>query len=457
MLRGSLKRVYKNLCIYKDSQNKFSKFVIPLLIIRYVTLNVSSATTSNTLLFSIDQYLNTSENSSDQNLYYDLNQNFKLQGGQSAKVEINLNWSQNENYLYTHVSNLFYEFEGSKFSLGFKKIEWSKTLDFFQSSEWQQQLERNKLRPKTGGNLGIFYNFDVRNLKVDIMYSPYFIPTRGPDVDFKNGAAVSQNPWFLKPPQDVPFKGDTFSTNYKLEDPNLADLLAEQTLAFKVNALEGKNWTLNLAYANKPSPKLVTDLDFTANIADPDVPIDVIIKSRAVRHELMSGDLSYLISQRTKATFGYLNENFASQSLNSKSETYMQPLDQNNFTFLISHTNEKYRLSVGGIYRNGGRSKSLGELASALVNQNINYIYEQAVKLDFTYFKAFSWTLNTSFSYDFLQKGFLTSATLQRQFSKSVINIGFDAIEPLDTSDQSSFVYQYRNLDRIWAGLSYVF
>ncbi len=438
---------------------KPSKFVFLLFVLRSFTLSSSSANSvnSSSFLFSIDQYLNASENSSDQNIYYDLNRNFKMGSGQNLKAELNLNWSQNENYLYPHISDLYYGFRGNQFALGFKKLAWSENLDYFKSSEWQQQLERNKLHPKTGGNFGLYYETAIQNLKIDVMYSPYFIPSRGPDVDFKNGIAVSENPWFLLPPDEVPYEGDTFSTRYQIEDPDMSELLKQQSIAIKVNAVENKNWALNLAYANKPSPRLVTDLDFTANIADPDVPIDVFIKARAVRHQLISSDLSYLFSRNTKVTVGYLNENFDTQSLDSASETFMNPIDQNNYTVLVTHKTKIYELGVGGIYREGGRSSAEGELASALVNQNLNYIYERAVKIDFTYFRTWGWSLNTSFSYDFLQKGLLTSMLFQRQFSNAIINLGFDALEPLDASDQSSFVYQYRNLDRVWAGLSYVY
>lgn len=460
MLRGT----YKDKKFwFRNKISKFkmkpSKFVFLLCVVRSFTLSSSSASSvnSSSFLFSIDQYLNATENNSDQNIYYDLNRNFKLGSGQNFKAELNLNWSQNENYLYPHISNLFYEFQGANFAVGFKKVNWSENLDYFKSPEWQQQLERNKLHPKTGGNLGFYYEASVQNLKIDVMYSPYFIPSRGPDIDFKNGVAVTENPWFLLPPDEVPYEGDTFSTRYQIKDPDMSDLLRQQSLAIKVNAVENKKWILNLAYANKPSPRLVTDLDFTANIAEPEVPIDVFINARAVRHQLLSTDLSYLFSRNTKVTVGYLNENFDTQSLSSVSETYMNPMDQNNYTLLITHKTKKFELGIGGIYRDGGRSIAEGELASALVNQNLNYIYEQAVKIDFTYLKTWGWSLNTSFSYDFLQKGLLTSMLFQRQFSNAIINLGFDALEPLDASDQSSFVYQYRNLDRVWAGLSYVF
>lgn len=419
----------------------------------------SLKSSSSSLLFSIDQYLNTSENNSDQNIYYNANNTLNVSEGQQLTYDFNLNWTQNENYLYAHVEDFYYSIQsfGNPLNIGFKKVNWAENLDYFQSPEWQQQLERNRLHPRTGGNLGLFYGFNFQNLKFDIQYSPFFIPTRGPDIQFENGRAVTESPWMIAPPDEVPYEGDNFPTRYSLENPDLSKFLREQSIAVRVLAYEGNDWILNLGYANKPSPKYVTDLDFQANISDPDVPIDISIRPRVVRHQLISSELTYKVSQNSKFTLGYMNENFDRESLISESQTFMQPLNQNVVSLIFSKKTERYSFGIGGIYRNGGRTDAIGELASALVNQNLNYIYEQAIKLDFTYFKTWGWTINTSVSYDFLQKGLLTSASLQRTFSNALLNIGFDALEPINATDEASFIYQYRNLDRVWAGVSYVF
>lgn len=435
--------------------------MLSLLVTRHLTLGVSSADTTkaNTFLFSVDQYLNATENSSDQNIYYNINRTFNISPVQTARIDMNLNWSQNESYLYTHVENFYYGLSGidKNFNFGVKKLNWSSNLDNFNSPEWQQQMDRNKMHPLTGGNLGLFYNVQTQGFVIDLMYSPLFIPQRGPDVRFQNGQAITQSPWFLAPPSEVPYDGDTFSTRYELEDPDLSEFLREQTVAVKALAFNKDGLSLNMGYANKPSPRYVTDLDFQANVSDPSVPIDIFIRPRVVRHQLLSADLKYSFNEYRFLTLGYMNENFDDQSFTSESETFMQPLDQNVFTLVYSQKTPTYEVSLGGIYRDGGRSRSVGELASALVNQNLNYIYEQAVKFDFTYFKTWGWTVNASISYDFLQKGMLTSATLQRSFNQALINVGFDALEPIDATDESSFIYQYRNLDRVWAGVSYVF
>lgn len=440
--------------------------MLTLILSRYVTLGVTEASLhsltassvagkTNSILFSIDQYLNASENNSDQNIYYNIDRTLPVFADHTIEVDMNLNWSQHENYLYLHATDLHYSI--SNFDIGIKKLSWSSNLDFFHSQEWQQQLERNKLNPKTGGNLGFFYGMQGEGFNVDLMYSPFFLPTRGPDFKFVDGMAYTESPWFLLPPTEVPYDGDTFSTRYELQDIDYAEFLRQQSYAFNVTAFNSKDWTFNIGYANKPSPKLVTDLDFQANVSDPNVPIDVFVKPRVVRHQLISSQLSYNFSTQSRLTFGYLNETFDKDSGSSESETYMQPLDQDVFSLVFNHTNERYSLSLGGIWREGGRSRSVGELASALASQNLNYLYEQAIKLDFTYFQTWGWSLHTSMSYDFFQKGILTTASFQRTINNALLNVGFDALEPINASDESSFIYQYRNLDRVWAGVSYVF
>lgn len=409
----------------------------------------------NQILISIDQYLNASKNNSDQNIYYNIRRSLQWSDEQKFITDMNLNWSQHESYLYIHVSDLYYSL--NNFSLGFKKLPWSTNLDFFHSSEWQQQMERNKLNPKTGGNFGFFYKAETENMSADFLFSPFFMPTRGPHFKFTNGQPVSDSPWFLTPPTEVPYDGEIFATRYQLEDIKYADFLKHQSYAFRFQAVDGPKWSFNFAYANKPSPKLVTDLDFQANVSDQNVPIDIFIRPRVVRHQLVSSELSYKFSEYSRFTMGYMNEAIDKQSVTSSSETFMQPLDQNVFSIVYSQTNERWGLSIGALWRDGGRSRSFGELASALASQNLNYLYEQAIKIDFSYFQTWGWTLHTSMSYDFLQKGLLTTASFQRTLNNTLITLGFDALEPINTSDEASFIYQYRNLDRVWAGVSYVF
>ncbi len=445
--------------IHKRYKHAF--VLITFTIYRYLTLNISEAETAgkNQLLFSIDQYLNTSENNSDQNIYYNIDESVRLSSAQRLEVEINLNWSQHENYLYFHVENFYYGINGidKNINVGFKKLEWSENMDFFKSQEWQQQMQRNRLNPMTGGNLGVFYVIKTPGLNIDLMYSPFFLPSRGPDVGFENGRAVTQNPWFLAPPTEVPYEGDTFSTRYELKNPELTDFLKQQTIAIKALAFDSQHWSLNIGYANKPSPRFVTDLDFQANISDPSVPIDISIQPRALKHQLISSDLTYNFSQNSKMTLGYMNESFAQESASSDSQTYIQPIDQNVLSLIYSQETKSYAFSFGGIWREGGRSRAIGELSSALVNQNINYLYERALKIDFKYFKTWGWTVNTSASYDFRQNGILTTVSLQTTINDALLNIGFDALEPINATDESSFIYQFRNLDRVWAGVSYVF
>lgn len=462
----------------KALKSKHLKVMLSLILLQLLTLNAASAYPSgasnsntakknsvnpslaaNALHFSLDQYLNTTENSSDQNIFYDMNRNYAITEHHRAVVNMHFNWSQNENYLYVQAENLYYSISGldKNLNVGIKKLSWSENLDMFNSPEWQQQLERYKLHPRTGGNLGLFYGLQTPGLFLDIMYSPFFIPNRGPDVEFASGQAVTQSPWFLTPPREVPYDGEIFSTRYELQDPDLNEFLREQTVAVKALAFDSKGLSLNIGYANKPSPRYVTDLDFQANVSNPNVPIDVSIRPRVVRHQLVSADLKYSFSGFSRFSLGYMNENFDNQSFSSESETFMQPLDQSVYTFVYGFETLTYGVTLGGIWRDGGRSRAVGELASALVNQNLNYIYEQAIKLDFSYFRTWGWTINGSVSYDFLQKGMLTSATLQRSVNNALINIGFDALEPINTDDQASFIYQYRNLDRVWAGVSYVF
>lgn len=424
-------------------------------------LIVTAATHQTHVSMSLDQYLNVSEAgmASDQIVQASVNYQTPFWFQTFILSDVDAVWSGNEETLFYNIKNLNLNYgHYQKVTVGVLKKSWNKGLEYWGSSEWNPQMQRNRLQIQEGGMPGVYYRHRDRGWLLTLMYSPYFLPHTGPDYKFTGGNVVSHNPWFLSPPSSVPYEGEDFSTNYRLNDPSLSSFLNVPTYLASLEMTPSDKFTLQLSWANKANPHILTDLDFVADASQPDVPINVLVQPRIVRHQLLSAEASWQIRPKDKLRFSYLNESFDSPSFSTTNFTYQVPSDQNVFGVLLERERYRYNLAAGVLFRDGGDIGSIGELSSALVNQGVRHIYQRAIKTSVQLKKLWRWDARGSVAYDWEQKGFVVSAQFTRKINnKAQLQLGFDAIEPLNEAPESSFIYQYRNLDRIWAGVGYVF
>lgn len=413
------------------------------------------------LKMSLDQYLNVAETTqnSDQVVQAHLFGGSSFILGSVFYMDSDLIWSGNEDTFFYNIKNLNLSFGHlEKIIIGVHQESWNTSLEYWGSSEWNPQLQRNKLRVQDGGLPGIFYKRTARSWSVTAMYSPYFLPHSGPGYDFTGGNVVSYNPWFLSPPTSVPYEGQEFQTSYDLNEPRIADFLNVPAYMAALEFRPLKDLALRVNWARKANPHMLLDLNFTADATKPEVPIDVLVKPRIAEHDLKSIEAAWNVSQRSVVRASILRETFRNSSFNTDHFTYQLLQDQNVYSLVIEQQRPSYDLTLGVLYRDGGGLGSVGELSSALVHQSVRHIYQRAIKATLGMKNLWQWQAQGSVAYDWQQEGFIATLNVKRSVNQNAFfELGVDAIEPLSQAPEASFIYQYRNLDRVWAGVGYVF
>lgn len=416
---------------------------------------------STQLSLSLDQYLNVTDSSTnnDQVISAQIKRGTTFIFGSQLFADTDLLWSGSEETLFYNINEMHLSFgRGETFLVGIHKEHWNSGLDFWGSSEWNPQMQRNKLRVQSGGLPGVFYKKPLGAVNFTAMYSPYFLPHQGPGYDFEGGAVKSASPWFLPPPDSVPYEGESFSTNYTLDKPNIADFLQAPAYAASLEWYAAKDVYVRMNWARKANPHILLDLNFTANATQPEVPIDVLVKPRIAEHELRSIETQWKMSERSSLSVSVLQEVFENENFNTHQFTYQVFQDQMLYSMIFNQERYNFDYSVGILIRDGGELGSVGELSTALVHQGVRHIYQRAIKTAVSLKNLWAWKAEGTLAYDWQQRGFIATLNLKRNINRNAyFELGVDAIEPMTHAPEESFIYQYRNLDRVWAGVGYVF
>ena len=90
--------------------------------------------------------------------------------------------------------------EDGQWVIGRYRVEWDWADHFWNRGLWEPFYREDALRARQGGLSGIFRQFDYDNVHLTLFGSPIFIPESGPHFIEKNGRLVSNNPWFVPPP-----------------------------------------------------------------------------------------------------------------------------------------------------------------------------------------------------------------------------------------------------------------
>lgn len=418
---------------------------------------------STQLRASLDQYLNVSESgqNSDQVISAQLQKRSSFLMGSTSTIDTDLLWSGNERAVFYNIKDLNLSWghpQTQQLIVGVHQEPWNESLDYWGSSEWNPQMQRNRLRVQQGGLPGVFYKSVMGVVDVTAMYSPYFLPHMGPDYDFSGGYVQSQSPWFLPPPETVPYEGESFQTNYSLDKPKISSFLQVPAYGIGLGFHPASRMYMRLNWARKANPHMLLDLNFTANASDPEVPIDILVKPRIAEHELLSAEVSWKLNRRTHLQASVLRETFDQPDFDTHQFTYQTFTDQTVYSLILSQERYDYRYSMGVLVRDGGDLGSMGELSSALVHQGVRHIYQRAIKGTLALKHLWSWEAEGSVAYDWEQRGFTATLNVKRAMGNNMfIELGVDGIEPFKDAPEGSFIYQFRNLDRVWAGVAYAF
>ncbi len=119
-------------------------------------------------------------------------------------LDLNVDWT----YSFAETHHYFRPFEvalkiprtDGRWVIGRYLLDWDWADSFWNRGLWQPFHREDALRAKQGGLIGFFREFSQANTKITLFGSPFFAVEAGPHFEEINGQLVSQNPWFVPPP-----------------------------------------------------------------------------------------------------------------------------------------------------------------------------------------------------------------------------------------------------------------
>ncbi len=371
---------------------------------------------------------------------------------------------------------------GDGFYFGRKLEFWNQADQDWNLGLWQPLYQGDTLRPLEQGLTGFFYVNENASLQFTAFVSPFFIPTMGSEIVEKNGSLVADSRWVRPFPSQVTINGAPTSLTYKLDVPTNKDLVLQASAGarLRIGARDQGPWG-SLAYANKPINALAIKYDAALVSGGSGVTGSAAVTPLVIRHHLFSADLGfnagpskYAVSaivdqpiarsvQNTTNSAGFQTDYFQQQpkplqvlAVRASSTTEVPYVAGNldwTMMALIGKNEPTADFDVNGIER------------SQMVPYRL--LFTNAISLQGEMKFNPNWKSKVRYLRDFDQHGSLwnveaqykpwVNSTAQNEW---VFHAGFDVLGVDDQRAQESdtrFLNYYRQNDRVYGGVDYVF
>lgn len=354
-----------------------------------------------------------------------------------------------------------------QFSVGRRRVSWSRLDDFWSLGIWQPRFRWDYLRPESVGLAGAFVHITRPSFQLAIFGSPGFIPERGAPLEVKDGRVTSLSPWMSAPPATMDFAGRSVPVRYSLQIPSLEKIALQPGMSARARVGSQDGAWGAAGYAYKPMNQLLMGLEGFYNLTTQQ--IDAVIHPRVLYHHLLSveagieaqpigGWVSFLTDHPVRdATPGdwTTQEVVPSYALSSAVE----------FS-LWGEAEQATRLSFGYLRQWGGNAADSGANASSDGSSHFEYRYPFQNTLAFNVKSPLpgDWgrhfRINTRFLYDIENQGTIYSTELRFSPDRSwSLGLGADILSApgAGLGPKPDFVGTYRANDRFHGGVTYVF
>jgi hypothetical protein len=359
---------------------------------------------------------------------------------------------------YLNVREIYFSFkidDSSQIHIGRKMNIWSNVDYRWNLGFFQPQFRWNSLSPENQGLTGFFWEKKNKELGFLFYGSPIFIPDQGPGYDLKNGQFESNNPWFVSPPQNILFQSQILPIDYKIETPNISDVVFQPNFGIQLTYKERTGLFATLSGMYKPSHQVA--LGYKGVLITDRVKITILPKT--YYENLVAADIGY-------------NDDWGTIDL---SVLYLRPKSPD---FDVAYNKpEIFESTNFGPHIKLNVTDQISFDASALMTAGDDLVEigpdanpnRQTLTTKFIYRSAYE--VSAKYKDTFKNKFQLTSQFIWRQSEKNNLKILksknqidlkgpwkflFDMIL-VDTSDEATSISYYRNLDQVWIGASYDF
>lgn len=373
-----------------------------------------------------------------------------------------------ESFPYPNVPNLYYKTKVNRYThwvFGRKLFDWSNFDRVWQLGLWQPTVANNLIRPYEQGLTGAFLHYNKKPFKFTGFLTALYVPNMGPQFKVKDGEILSSNRWHQTPIRSVEIKEVDVKVAYDLKIPSVIDIVNQLGVGF--NSYWGQEigpWA-QMSMAYKPmnslhvqfeSPRIVLDSD--DNLKTP-----LVVYPKVVMHSLVAIELGWR-SSRFNSFVSFTDERPTPPDLEPGMN---QPeIPKNQFVAMqLEHDlkiiNQPLWYMQWGAFKRVEEEAVLERIDEDLAVDfaDTRYPYSDAVmvgaRMDFNLRMPVQ--LTTKLIYSPSQDGTALMTDVQ-MFTDSGIGIllSFDVIGS-GQPKSGEFFNRYRNNDRFFGGISYVF
>lgn len=400
----------------------------------------------------------------------------------TSGIDVGAGKAVNLNYDYFALHEIYSEWKSSS---GVLSVGVGRKLQFWNQADrdwnlglWEPLFNHDGLRLRQQGLTGLFFGLETPNVQVMAFASPIFVPTMTPDIAENDGAITSESRWFRSLPSSQSIIGKETQLSYDLQIPAVAELINNPGYGarVRVGAVNAGPWA-SLAYARKAvnamsyryDASLLTQASFLA----PDAKAEIELNPVTHRHEIVSLDFGYrkevtavgvsLVADRPEIKS-------VANRLNSKGfetdyiQQQIRPVTLATFSLTSVLTALPKRIEWRLDYLKASTENSVdvdarGNEQSQLVPDRLQYT--NAASISGT--MPLSQKVRTTLRYlrEFDQLGSLVSLNLDYLASRNwLLNFGVDSLgvdDPEAQANDTRFLNRYRQNDRVFGGLTYVY
>lgn len=361
-----------------------------------------------------------------------------------------------------YVSYAWTDLSGStvhKAQFGRIRKDWSLMDSTWNLGFFEPQMRWNSIDTERQGLSGFFYEIKSNlskdsQVKVMAFASPLFIPDQGPGFELKDGDFLNTNPWFVPPPRRVQFEDQTFEVDYKIQMPQISDVLF-QTSFGGILRFDSDGWYSQAGAVSKPSHQLA--LGFKGALVADKIKADVLPK--IYREQIYSLEVGYA-NKEFDLGLGLISVNPEEPDYESD---YNYPSIEKSISFgpkFLWTINHQWSLWAAGLLTEGGEINEKGPDAGSFQTPlSYKYLFREAYKVGVSYKLNIKHRYQLTNSLEWIETAKEWSKMLK---FKSVfvlngpVSITLDVLM-IETGEAPSTLSNSRNLDQVWLGAIYDF
>ncbi len=352
-----------------------------------------------------------------------------------------------------------------RFSYGRRLIGWSKIDELWGLGEFEPLYSWDRLRPFTQGLTGIFGYTETQQLQFRFFLSYLFIPETTPNVVIENQEFVNEHPQSVTSgPQSFDLLNRPTPLGYELNLPSISKIIFRPSVLFMFETKREIPFYGKFAYGYLPLNYFPIALEASLGI-----PLDQIVvqlRPRLLHHHLYNAETAYRFSDSFSAgVIGLVDQPIPDSIPDTDTTT---PLSTSfNLSPWIQYQLADFKLTLSQIWVTGGLDADVGQNAktdgTSLFSSHLFYrnATQLALKTEIVHGSSHHPTLQAKYVHEYsILADWIAADFYYTIEPKLVVFVGGDLIgaeRGVSLNRGAEFLADLRALDRIRAGVTYVF